>query len=48
VCVLLISQSFFSGVAEMYIPDMNRHKERTAALHPVGLGRQNGEWRRAS
>ncbi|XP_003903498.2 LOW QUALITY PROTEIN: uncharacterized protein [Macaca nemestrina] len=24
VCVLLISQSFFSCVAEMYIPDMNR------------------------
>nr|XP_012305531.1 LOW QUALITY PROTEIN: putative uncharacterized protein C10orf113 homolog [Aotus nancymaae] len=47
VCVLLISQSLFSGVAEMYIPDMNRHKERTAALHPVGLVRQNGEWRRA-
>ncbi|PNJ12661.1 LOW QUALITY PROTEIN: C10orf113 isoform 2 [Pongo abelii] len=46
VCVLLINQSFLSCVAEMYIPDMNRHKERTAALHPIGL-RQNGELRRA-
>ncbi|XP_025251788.1 LOW QUALITY PROTEIN: putative uncharacterized protein C10orf113 homolog [Theropithecus gelada] len=47
VCVLLISQSFFSCVAEMYIPDMNRHKEWTAVLHPIGLVRQNGEPRRA-
>uniref|UniRef100_A0A8C9IDR1 Uncharacterized protein n=1 Tax=Piliocolobus tephrosceles TaxID=591936 RepID=A0A8C9IDR1_9PRIM len=47
VCVLLISQSFLSCVAEMYIPDMNRHKEQTAALHPIGLVRQNGEPRRA-
>ncbi|XP_011853069.1 PREDICTED: putative uncharacterized protein C10orf113 homolog isoform X2 [Cercocebus atys] len=46
-CVLLISQSFFSCVAEMYIPDMNRHKEWTAVLHPIGLVRQNGEPRRA-
>uniref|UniRef100_A0A2K5K8I2 Uncharacterized protein n=1 Tax=Colobus angolensis palliatus TaxID=336983 RepID=A0A2K5K8I2_COLAP len=46
VCVLLISQSFSSCVTEMYIPDMNRHKERTAALHPIGLVRQNGEPRR--
>uniref|UniRef100_G1RQI4 Uncharacterized protein n=1 Tax=Nomascus leucogenys TaxID=61853 RepID=G1RQI4_NOMLE len=47
VCVLIINQSFFSCAAEMYIPDRNRHKERTAALHPIGLVRQNGELRRA-
>eukprot|EP00074_Homo_sapiens_P009623 NP_001170954.1 putative uncharacterized protein C10orf113 isoform 2 [Homo sapiens] len=47
VCALLINQSFFSCVAEMYIPDMNRLEERTAALYPIGLVRQNGEPRRA-